>query len=250
MTICITTFSKDGYELYGHRMIESWIRFWPKNYQLLVYIEGFSIEESDARIKSIDINESCLNLLEFKNKSQLLINDATDKRQISRVQKTVKWSHKVFVIDHAIKNFKSDYYIFLDGDTYTTSSVEPDLAKLLINDHLIGVHFESIKGYPLHFETGLLVFNNKHSQMPLFKKIYTLGYENMEIYNMEKTWDTFWLIRLYKEYNLDILDLSLNKKAPVFGHPLIHKKIIHDVGTKKYLNAGYNKFTGKKDESR
>jgi hypothetical protein len=231
-------------------MISSWIKFWPKDYKLLVYVEGYKLKETDPRIIEIDINNECPKLLEFKKKSDGLLDLETDKRQISRIQKTVKWSHKVFVIDHALKNFKSDFYIFLDGDTYTVSPIPVDLAGLLVKNHFIGVHFESIKNHPLHFETGIIVFNGNHRQMSKFKEVYTSGYESLEIYQMDKTWDTFWLIKLYKEYDLDIIDLSKGKISGVFGNPLIYNKIIHDVGTKKYLNAGYNKFTGKKHESR
>lgn len=250
MTYVITTFSKDGYELYGHRMIETWMQYWPKNYRLLVYVENYSISEKDPRIQEIKIDDVCPNLLEFKDKSQKMLDNSSDKRQISRIQKTVKWSHKVFVISHALQTFPSDYFIFLDGDTYTTSPISDTIAADLVKNHLIAVHFEMIKNNSLHFETGLVVFNNNHRQMSLFKKIYTSGYDNLSIYNMEKTWDGFWLPKIYKEYNLDILDLSKGKRAGVFGNPLIYNKIIHDVGTKKYLTAGYNKFTGKKHESR
>lgn len=246
MTIVITTFSKDGYELYGHRMIETWIQYWPQNYKLVVYVEDYSITEKDHRIQEIKIDIKCANLLEFKKKSQLLLNQATDKREISRIQKTVKWSHKVYIIDHALKNFDATHFIFLDGDTYTTAGISETLASDLVKNHLLAVHFESIKNYPLHFETGLIVFNTQHRQIELFKNIYVAGYDNLEIYNLEKTWDSFWLVRLFKEYNLDILDLSKGKLSSVFGNPMIYKKIVHDVGTKKYRIAGYNKFTGKK----
>lgn len=249
MTICVTTFSKDGYDLYGSRMIESWIKFWPANHTLLVYTENFNIKESDPRVQVLNINECCKDLQEFKNKSYDIINSATDKREISRVQKTIKWSHKVFVISHALKNYNDQFLIFLDGDTYTTSPIEDNLAYKLVGNHLIAVHFENLAKLGLHFETGLLVFNNAHKQMKEFKNLYTSGYKDLKIYNLKKTWDTFWLIHLYQKYNLDIKDLSEGRNG-VFNNPLISSKLIHDVGTKKYLNAGYNKFTGKKDESR
>jgi hypothetical protein len=178
-----------------------------------------------------------------------MINSATDKRAVSRIQKTVKWSHKVFVISHALKNFDDQFLIFLDGDTYTTSLVEDELAYKLVGDHLIAVHFENLSKLGLHFETGLLVFNKAHEQMDNFKNLYTSGYENLDIYNLKKTWDTFWLISLYQKYKLDIKDLSEGRSG-VFNNPLISSKLVHNVGTKKYLKAGYNKFTGKKNESR
>lgn len=246
MTIVITTFSKDGYDLYGRKMIKSWIQYWPQNYQLLVYVENYLIDEIDERVKTIEISDACPNLSEFKKSSQRLLDTLTEKRDISRIQKTIKWSHKVFVIDHALKNFSANHFIFLDGDTYTASRISASFAEDLVKNHLLAVHFETLKD-GLHFETGLIVFNNKHEQIKKFKNLYVTGYENLEIYNLKKTWDGFWLAKLYKENNLDILDLSKGKLSSVFGNPLIYKKIIHDVGTKKYRIAGYNKFTGRKN---
>ena len=249
MTTCITTFSKDGYDLYGSRMIESWIKYWPASHRLIVYTENFNIKEFDSRVTVLNIDDCCVDLSSFKSKSQEMINSATDKREVSRIQKTVKWSHKVFVISHALKNFDDQFLIFLDGDTYTISPVEDDLAYKLVGDHLIAVHFEKLAELGLHFETGLLVFNKANSQMDDFKNLYTSGYENLDIYNLKKTWDSFWLISLYQKYKLDIKDLSEGRSG-VFNNPLISSKLVHDVGTKKYLKAGYNKFTGKKNESR
>jgi hypothetical protein len=51
MTTCITTFSKDGYELYGHRMIETWLKYWPTDFKLHVYTEGYSLTENRFSIK-------------------------------------------------------------------------------------------------------------------------------------------------------------------------------------------------------
>jgi len=246
MTTVITTFSKDGYELYGHKMLETWIEHWSEEYNLLVYTENFNILEKDSRIKVVDLNHSCPDLLEFKEKSNALLLDK-NRREISRIQKTVKWSHKVFAITDAILNSNDDYFIFLDGDTYTTNPVGSLLAEKLIEDHLIAVHFEYLKG-KLHFETGLIVFNKKHKQIEKFLKLYKSAYVNMTIYNEEKTWDGFWLAQLYKELNLDIKNLSEGESKVVFGHHLVRNILKHDVGTEKYLKAGYNKFTGKKND--
>lgn len=241
----VTTFSKDGYDLYGHRMIETWLKFWPDNHSLIVYTEDFDIDEKDQRITQINLNSECQDLLEFKRQSQLIEQSLTDKKKIARIQKTVKWSHKVFAISHALKNCQSNFLLFLDGDTYTKSKIDQNLVSNLVENNLIAVHFENLSE-GLHFETGLLAFNLNHPQMDKFKNLYTSGYVDLSIYEQKKTWDTFWLVKLYQDHKLEIKDLSKNKKSSVFGNPLIYNKIIHDVGTKKYADAGYNKYTGKK----
>ena len=36
----VTSFSPDGYELYGRRMVETFEKFWPADIKLYVYYEG------------------------------------------------------------------------------------------------------------------------------------------------------------------------------------------------------------------
>lgn len=243
MTACVTTFSKDGYELYGHRMIQSWLKFWPKSYKLIVYTEGYNLTEKDDNIIEYDLESSCPNLVLFKEKSFNLLKNETSKKNKNRIQKTIKWCHKVYAIDHAL-TLKNDYLIFLDGDTYTFNNVDAELSQILVNNHLMAVHFENLRD-GLHFETGLIVFNLHHFQIQILKELLTSGYDNLDIYKMNKTWDGYWFAHLYKHHNLDVLDLS-KEGAGVFGNKHVKNILKHDVGGQKYLQAGYNKFTGKK----
>lgn len=238
MTTVVTTFSKDGYDLYGHNMIETWIKYWPSSYRLVVYTENYSIDEKDPRITEINLLEVCPKLIEFKVKSRLM----TDQKK-SRIDKTIKWCHKVYAIQHAL-SLDEDYLIFLDGDTYTKNNVPKDLSKNLVEDYLFAVHFERLKD-GLHFETGLICFNLNHDKISWIKNILTDAYDTLEIYKMKKTWDGFWFAYLYSKYNLPVRNLS-DKCVGVFCNPLIKNILVHDVGTGKYRNAGYDKFTGRK----
>lgn len=244
MTVCITTFSRDGYELYGHRMIESWLQFWPTDFKLIVYVEDFSLTERDDRLIPVDLNGSCPGLIKFKENSLEMLKNSLGKRETRRIQKTIKWSHKVFAIDHALKNIKDKFIIWLDGDSYSINPVSQNLPSMLIQDHLMAVHFEILKT-KLHFETGLVVFNQHHSQKQLLSDILTSGYDNLDIYSMAKTWDGFWLAHLYDKFKLDVLDLSKNGRG-VFGNINVRSILKHDVGSTKYRQAGYNEFTGRK----
>jgi hypothetical protein len=239
MTTVITTFSKDGYELYGHNMILSWIKYWPSNYKLCVYTENFSLDEKDPRILEIDLLDSCPRLSQFKENSLHIIG-----QKKTRIDKTIKWCHKVYAMQHALSHVTDDYLIFLDGDTYTTNSVEISLSEKLVGENLFSVHFERLKD-GLHFETGLICFNLKHKKINWLKDILTSAYDSLEIYTMKKTWDGYWLAHLYQTYNLPVHNLSENCTG-VFCNYLIKNILVHNVGTKKYQLVGYDKFTGRK----
>ena len=79
MTVCITTFSRDGYELYGHRMVDTWLKFWPKDFKLMVYVEDFSLTEFDRRLISVDLNDSCPGLIKFKENSLCMLKNSVEK---------------------------------------------------------------------------------------------------------------------------------------------------------------------------
>lgn len=244
MTVCITTFSKDGYELYGHRMITSWLKYWPADFKLQVYTEGYTLVETDPRLSSIDLESACPDIVTFKNNSfKMLEQNPTEKRFKHKIFKTIKWCHKVYAMKHALSNI-NDYVIFLDGDTYTKKHIPNNIAQLLVTNNLFAVHFENLSN-GLHFETGLVVFNSKHLQKQWLADILTSAYDSLDIYTMKKTWDGYWFAHLYEKYNLPVCNLA-EGKGGVFSNPLVHNALVHDVGSRKYTQAGYNEFTGRK----
>ena len=240
MTQTITTFSKDGLDLYGQHMINTWLQYWPVDHVLTVYTEGFSLPEND-RIIQIDLLSACPELVEFKKQSQLLIDaQPSDIKYRRRVQKTVKWCHKVYAMSHALRNTDHTHVIFLDGDTYSKSTIPASLARDLVGKHLFAVHFENLK-HGLHFETGLMVFNLHHHQMPALLETITQDYDNLNIYNHNKTWDGYWFSHLYKTMKLDVLNLCQGRG--VFSNALVQNRMGHNAGKEKYIQAGYNKYT-------
>jgi hypothetical protein len=244
MTTVVTTFSKDGYELYGHRMIETWLQYWPDNFKLHVYTEGYSLIEQDSRITEIDLETACPNIITFKTNSlKMLEENPNEKRFKHKIFKTIKWCHKVYAMKHALRS-TDDYIIFLDGDTYTKQKLSKNISNQLVNDNLFAVHFENLAN-GLHFETGLIVFNLKHPQISWLTDILTSAYDSLDIYTMKKTWDGYWFAHLYQKYKLPVYNLSEGRHG-VFNHPLVFHALVHDVGSKKYTQAGYNEFTGRK----
>ena len=114
---------------------------------------------------------------------------------------------------------------------------------MLVKNHLFAVHFEYLKN-GLHFETGLISFNLKHPQTTILKNELQRGYDNFKIYDLPKAWDGFWFAHLYKNLNLDVLNLGNG----VFSNPLVRGKIYHDVGKEKFQNSSteYDKYSGRK----
>jgi hypothetical protein len=225
-------------------MIETWLQYWPKDFKLQVYTEGYTLIESDPRLSAIDLETVCPDIISFKKNSlKMLEQHPNEKRFKHKIFKTVKWCHKVYAMKHALA-VNDDYLIFLDGDTYTTQPMSSNISKLLVGNDLFAVHFENLSN-GLHFETGLIVFNLKHLQIAWLRDILTTAYDSLDIYTMKKTWDGYWFAHLYEKYKLPVCNLAKGN-AGVFANPLIHGALVHDVGSGKYTQAGYNEFTGRK----
>jgi len=242
-TLVVTTFSEDGYHLYGKKFIDSWLTYWPSDYVLWIYAEHDLIVE-DPRVTVLDIHDTCHELVHFKSQCHEMLRNEHDKKKINRVTKTVKWSHKVYVMQHALQQ-DFDAVIFLDGDTRTISKVTPGELEYLSKNHLFSVHFEQLQGMP-HFETGLIIFNKHHQQINDLIKNLTIAYNTLEILKLPKSWDGFWIAELTKRRNYQVLDLAGGKFRGVFTHPTVNKILRHDAGKKKYQGTGYNKYSGRK----
>lgn len=241
-TLVITTFSKDGYHLYGKKLIDTWCKFWPENYTLRIYAEhDFTVD--DKRVEIVNIHSASPALVEFKTSSLEQAEQSQDKKQKNKFLKTVKWCHKVFALEHALKE-NYNYVIFLDGDTYSCAEVIPGALEKLVKGNLFAVHFERIKGH-IHYETGFIIFNRSHPQLECLLENITKGYTDGTIYKLHKSWDGFWFPYLVEEFKLSVKDLARGKFRGIFSHPEIKKILVHECGNKKYENTNYNKFTGR-----
>ena len=241
-TLVITTFSEDGYNLYGKKMINTWCEHWPANYKLRIYAEH-DLKVNDARVEVVDLHKSSEKLVAFKTATQLMSKQATDKKQRNKVLKTVKWCHKVYAMEHAL-NEDYDYLIFLDADTYTKDTVPAGQLESLSLDCLFSVHFERIHKMR-HYETGLIIFNLKHQQIDDLRENITSAYDTLDIFNHPKTWDGFWIAELATQRKYHVVDLAGGIRSGIFTNPLVRDILHHDAGKKKYRNTDYNKYTGK-----
>ena len=90
-TLVVTTFSEDGYHLYGKRLIETWCRYWPtEGYTLRIYAEH-TLEVDDSRVEVINLNEVSPKLLKFKDYCSRRMDSLSDikanKKQRNKVLK-------------------------------------------------------------------------------------------------------------------------------------------------------------------
>src|SRR4051794_11424573 len=64
----VTTCNREGYELYGRRLLESFDRHWPASVTLHLYAEGFAPDVTSPRIVAHDLLGAAPDLVEFRRR--------------------------------------------------------------------------------------------------------------------------------------------------------------------------------------
>lgn len=132
-TVC-TTFNAEGYEKYARRMIDTFLRNWPKEIELWVYAENCTVDQQAVNLRVIDLETASPELIQFKQQWQNVPkangNVSLDPVRSKRVDvnKHFKWdavrfSHKVYAIFAAARDCASDYLIWMDADMVCHSPI-------------------------------------------------------------------------------------------------------------------------------
>ena len=144
MTISVvTTFHKEGYDVYGKRMIKSFLQNWPADVKLYVYAEDCQVEETAPNLIVKDLHQSSPELVAFKNtwknipkaNGDVSADPIRSKRRDSG--KGFKWhairfAHKVYSIFACAKECQTEWLMWMDADTFCHSPIDmKNLNRLL-----------------------------------------------------------------------------------------------------------------------
>ena len=132
-TVC-TTFNAAGYAKYGQRMIQTFLKNWPKEVQLIVYAEGCTVNESASNLTVHDLETASPELMAFKAqwrgvpKANGDVSADPEKARRKDAGKGFKWdavrfAHKVYAIFHCAKNAQTDWLLWMDADTICHSPI-------------------------------------------------------------------------------------------------------------------------------
>lgn len=250
----VTTFHKEGYEKYGKRMINSFLKNWPIDVILLVYAEDCQILESAPNLIVRDLHQSSQDLVIFKNKwkndpraiGKLATGPADRKGKqpgIGFKWDAIRFSHKVYAIFDAAKKSNSDILIWMDADTVCHSPISKEKLESLIPQHK-DLCFLGRKGK--YTECGLYAMNLRNSIVQEFLKEFQQLYDFAEegIFKLQEWHDSFVFDTVRKKMKLNELDWSSHLISGE-GHPLINSEwgayLDHLKGDRK--NLGRSKVT-------
>ena len=124
---CITSMNQGIYDNLGSYMIDTWLKNWPSDSELVVYAENVGIKQKDNRLKILDWFEFCQ---EDQNKFSKITNDP----------RPLRFSKKGFSWLHAIENPDSERIVWIDSDITFYKKINYDLLDgLLPSNKLIAL---------------------------------------------------------------------------------------------------------------
>jgi len=235
MTTVITTFSKQGYDVYGKRWINSVIKFWPTDTKVVIYTDFDLLAPADNfTIKQFDT--------EFPNhavfKEQVTSKFSDNDKAVNIGNKTIKFSYKGFVISKELLSATSGYLVWLDGDAETINNISTSTLDSLVDNTFLACQQE--KNFK-HVESGVLVFNASLKMTQEFAAEINDYYFNGKLFNLKKPYDGYVIADILKnnKYIYNNLNKEFNfqdkksKKEDTFLHPLLKSNFVHWIGSVK-----------------
>ncbi len=239
----VTTFHNDGYRKYGRRMIETFLKNWPKEVMLYVYAEDCVVTETDENLKVFDLHEASPELRAFKEKwknvpkanGDVSADPVRSRRKDSG--KGFKWhavrfAHKVYAIFDCARETDADVLVWMDADTICHSPITmQDLYRMIPADGELC--YLGRKGK--YSECGLYAMNLRSSNVQNFLKEFQRVYDDAEtgIFQLDEWHDSFVFDAVRKKFpQMRQLDWAahLHDLRPSSGnstgegHPLINSE--------------------------
>ena len=208
----VTTFNESGYKKYGKQMLESFVKYWPKNQTIIVYAENVNVDIVDPRIVIKDLL-TIDDLVAFKtrNAHRDFLNFKWD---------AVRFSHKIFALYDAVTTYPDTNIVWMDADTITHSKIPLNFLEAFCPANNYGIIY--LGRIEHHSECGWVVYQMGNPMMKDFWETFINLYKNDTIYNLEEWHDSFVFDVVRKEYEEKGMINHNLTPTYVRGHPFIN----------------------------
>jgi len=256
--LAVTTFNKEGLDLYGQRFLNSFAQNVDKEIRLICYAEKCQPENpSPNNILILDQEEALPDLVRFKKTwSDVPMATGTcpwPQRRPRDHHKTFKWdavrfSNKVYAVFDACERAE-DWCVWIDADTYVHSPWSHEEFSSILPDHVWLTYVGRGKSSQTWPECGFYGLKVSDAKCRQFVANFRYMYENANIgiFKLEEWHDSYvfgHVLDKFKQMYPDMYDYTKDmvlKQASTGGggHPLINtvlgKWIDHLKGDRKRL---------------
>lgn len=229
--LAITSFSPKGYEQYGRKCLESYVKHWPC--KILVWYE----EKPDFEHELVEYRD--LNELESLTKFLERLKSIPDSDGIINGRYNYnfdaqKFCKKVFAQEASFD--EAEKVFWLDADTISLKGVTREFLEGLLSS----VPFAFLGRRNSYTETGFLGFNTKHQDFPAFRKNYVSAYTQGRIFQNKRAWHDCIAFDMARG---NIKGNDLNRNTPYQGldhcwpHTILSQYLIHNKGPARKMSA-------------
>jgi len=235
----VTSFNKDGYELYGKAMLESWKMY--SDFPITVFVEG----AIPNLVKSVIIRYVPLDMrpiIKHINVENALVKNDDYRFKVGR------FARKVYAItDEKANVYGADWRIWLDADTLVKSafSAHEFIEDVLIPANLSSVAYLGRKNWH-HSECGFVAYHMQRYAAD-FLHYFRKCYETMDYLGYSEWHDSFVfdeLRYLFEDRSYMFYDLSCgldlgdpkvkgNDALHIWPHTVLGKYFEHKKGKLK-----------------
>ena len=243
----VTTFSANGYQVYGKTWIESFLEKTKKypNITAKIYVDGLDISQFNYnKIEVVDYDseipthKSWVEL--FKNQSK----HDTWNRDLG-----IKFSFKSFVMIDSLKKISDGYVVWLDADCVFMLDDFENWPESLLNNTFMACQREHGSE---HVESGIIIFDSEHSDKNQYINEFESYYlDPNKFNNFGQFFDGYAVGRTLNIINIPYVDLNEKygkggiQSDPncTFLNPEIQKRFVHNIGiTGKRQYEEWGKF--------
>ena len=229
----VTTFNESGYNKYGRKMIETYVKNWPKEVTLHLYPEKVNpLVQDHSRIALTDLDTGVPDLIAFKTRWKDVPHANGDISSFPKLasrkdsHKPFKWdavrfAHKVYSIFHCAKNCDADVLIWMDADMICHSPITVEKINSLIPQDM-DLCFLGRDGK--FSECGLYSMNLKSQATQTFLSEFQRMYDQAEtgIFTLDEWHDSYVFDAVRRQFpSLKQLNWSRGVIKGE-GHPLIN----------------------------
>lgn len=233
--IFFTTFSKNGYYVYGKTWIESFLKQ-TKNCPHItakIYVDGMDVSQigSTNKVTIVDFDQE---IPAWKPWKEMFLEKSAHGEW--NKQLAVKFSFKSFVMMDMLEKTKEGHVIWLDADCEFLSTDFNNFPQSLLENTAIACQREAGSE---HVESGVVIFDAAHPDKDIFLNKIAEFYNNSQEFNsFGQFFDGFAIHRALDITQIRFVDLNQNfghqgiqsDPGNTFLNPEISKRFIHNIG--------------------
>ena len=249
----VTTFSENGYHVYGQSWIESFLEF-TKNYSNIlakVYINNMDITKLnyDSKVEIVDFDVA---IPEHTNWLMFFQSNAHHGDWDKNL--AIKFSFKSFVMMNELKLNNDSYVVWLDADSIFKSYDFDNFIEETLQGNAIACQKEAGSE---HVESGIVIFDSAHPDTQVFLKRFESFYTDANEFNsFGQFFDGYAINRALANTQVPYTDLNLgygiggiqSDPNSTFMNPALKKRFHHNIGISGKRNYQNWKDYAKKDK--